>query len=206
MTRILVSDIHNKKETAYADYANSLKALANRARKEMVYTGNLKYDPNAKRVYQKEYDQLMADLNKAELNKTRERAAQRMSRAEVDAKTEAGTIADGDRKKVGQQTVSRYRTELGSVARRDRNIVITDREWEAIQAGAITESKPKRILNNTDPDKLRERAMPKSTSTLSTAKVNKIKRMSDSNFTLAQIAEACGCSVSTVSKYLKGVN
>lgn len=202
----LVSDTHNKKETAYADYANSLKALANRARKEMVYTGNLKYDPNAKRVYQKEYDQLMADLNKAELNKTRERAAQRMSRAEVDAKTEAGTIADGDRKKVGQQAVSRYRTELGSVARRDRNIVITDREWEAIQAGAITESKLKRILNNTDADKLRERAMPKSTSTLSAAKVNKIKRMSDSNFTLAQIAEACGCSVSTVSKYLKGVN
>ena len=92
------------------------------------------------------------------------------------------------------------------MARRDRNIVITDREWEAIQAGAITESKLKRILNNTDADKLRERAMPKSTSTLSAAKVNKIKRMSDSNFTLAQIAEACGCSVSTVSKYLKGVN
>lgn len=202
----LVSDTHNLKETAYADYANSMKALANRARKEMVYTGNLKYDPNAKRVYQKEYDQLMSDLNKAELNKTRERAAQRMSRAEVDAKTKAGTIADGDRKKAGQQAVSRYRTELGSVARRDRNIVITDKEWEAIQAGAITESKLKRILNNTDADKLRERAMPKATSNLSASKINKIKRMSDSNFTLAQIAEACGCSVSTVSKYLKGVN
>ena len=95
---------------------------------------------------------------------------------------------------------------MGSVARKNRNIVITDREWEAIQAGAISESKLKRILNNTDADSLRSRAMPTSSTKLSPARINKIKSMSASNYTLNQIAEACGCSVSTVSSYLKGVN
>ena len=60
------------------------------------------------------------------------------------------------------------------------------------------------ILNNADVDELRQRATPKATSTLSTAKVNRIKAMSNSNYTLQEIAKALGVSTSTVSKYLKG--
>lgn len=198
----LVSKGKNPKELAYADYANSMKALANKARIELVATGKIEHDPQAKSTYQKEYDSLMVKLNNAELNKTRERAAQRMSRSEVNAKIKSGQIEKGSAKKAGQQALTKYRTEVGSVSRRDRNIEITDKEWEAIQAGAISESKLKRILNNTDADKLRERAMPSATTKLSTARINKIKSMSASNYTLAQIAEACGCSVSTVKKYL----
>ena len=82
---------------------------------------------------------------------------------------------------------------------------ITDKQWEAIQAGAISENKLKKILNNTDPDSLRERAMPKAKNTLSQAQINRIKRMSDSNFTLTQIAEKMNLSPSTISNYLKGV-
>lgn len=202
----LVSDIHNPKETAYADYANSMKAMANEARKELIRTGKTTHSVQAKSTYQKEYDSLMAKLNNAEMNKTRERAAQRMANAEITSKIKSNLLDKSDVKKASQQALTKYRSEVGSVARRDRNIVITDREWEAIQAGAISESKLKRILNNTDADSLRERAMPSATAKLSNARINKIKRMSDSNFTLAQIADACGCSVATVSKYVKGVN
>ena len=127
-----------------------------------------------------------------------------MANAEISAKLKAGTLDKSDVKKASQQALTKYRNEVGSVARKKRNIEITDREWEAIQAGAISENKLRRILNNTDPDKLRDRAMPSTGAKLSDAKVNKIKRMSDSNFTLQQIADACGCSVSTVSDYLKG--
>ena len=81
---------------------------------------------------------------------------------------------------------------------------ITDREWEAIQAGAVSENTLVRILNNTDVDKLKQRAMPRATSTLSTAKVNTIKAMSASNYTIEQIARKLGVSTSTVSKYMKG--
>ena len=202
----LVSSGRNPKELAYADYANSMKALANEARKELVATGKINHSSQAKTTYQKEYDSLMAKLNNAELNKTRERAAQRMANAEITAKIKSNQLEKSDVKKASQQALSKYRNEVGSIARRKRNIEITDREWEAIQAGAISESKLKRILNNTDADKLRERAMPSATTKLSPARITKIKSMSASNYTLNQIAEACGCSVATVSKYLKGVN
>lgn len=202
----LVSNTRNPKELAYADYANSMKALANEARKELIATGKIDHSAQAKATYQKEYDSLMAKLNNAELNKTRERAAQRMANAEITSKIKSNQLERGDVKKASQQALTKYRNEVGSIARRKRNIEITDREWAAIQAGAISESKLKRILNNTDADKLRERAMPRTSTRLSTARVNKIKMMSASNYTLNQIAEACGCSVATVSKYLKGGN
>ena len=203
----LVSDAKHPKELAYADYANSMKSLANQARLEMVRTGKIQTSPSAKEAYKKEVSELNAALNQAELNKTRERAATRMANAEVSAKVKAGQLTEkGDIKKASQQAVNKYRQEYGSIKRSDRNITITDRQWEAIQAGAISETKLKRILNNTDIDKLRERATPKATTTVSTAKINKIKAMSASNKTLQEIAAATGLSTSTISKYLKGVN
>ena len=109
-----------------------------------------------------------------------------------------------DIKKESQRALSANRQSVNSVARRDRNITITDREWEAIQAGAISEHKLKQILNNTDTDALRQRATPRATNTLSTAKVNRIKAMSSSNYSISDIAKALGVSTSTVSNYLKG--
>lgn len=208
----LVSDLKHPMEIVYADYANSMKSLANQARKEMVATGRLQYSPSAKTTYQKEYSSLMRKLNDAELNTPRERAAQRMANAEVEAKKRAhlektGTkMETGDIKKANQQAITKARNAVGSVSRKDRNIEITDAEWEAIQAGAISESKLKRILNNTDVDKLKERAMPRATTTLSPAQINMVKALADSNYTLEQIAKKVGKSTTTVSIYLKGVN
>lgn len=204
----LVSDARYPMEIIYADYANSMKALANRARKEMVSTGKIKYDKVAAENYKKEVDSLKSKLNTALLNKGRERAAQRMTYVDVDAKIKAAKesgveMKPGDIKKAKQQALTKYRSEVGSVSRRNRSIDITDREWEAIQAGAISENKLKQILDNTDIDKLRERATPKTGSTLSQAKINKIKAMRLSNHTISEIAESLGVSTSVVSKYLK---
>ena len=113
-------------------------------------------------------------------------------------------MTKGDEKKYGQNALTKYRAELGSVSRKERSINISDREWEAIQAGAISETTLKKILNNTDIDVLRDRATPKSRTTLSQTKINAIKRMADSNYTIDQIAKKYNISPSTVSKYLKG--
>lgn len=200
----LVSDARNPKEVVYADYANSMKALANQARKEMISTGKIKYDPQAKKTYLAEVESLNSKLNDALLNATRERAALRKANAAVNAKKQADpTMKPGDVKKASQQAMTKYRNEVGSVSRRERSIKITDREWQAIQAGAISEAKLKQILNNTDVDELRQRATPRSTTTLSTAKINRIKSMSASNYSLSEIARALGVSTSTVSNYLK---
>ena len=208
----LVSDAKHPMEIVYADYANSMKSLANKARIEMLNTGKIAYSASAKETYKTEVNSLMTKLNTALLNTTRERAAQRMANAEVQAKklsieSQTGQkMKPGDIKKASQQALSRYRTEVGSVSRKERSIKITDKEWEAIQAGAISENKLRQILDNTDIDDLRARATPRSTTTLSSAKINRIKAMSDSNYSLNEIAQALGVSTSTISKYLKGVN
>ena len=178
----------------------------------MVSTGNLKYYPSAAKVYKKEVDSLLARLNEAEKNSVRERQAIRLANADVKAKRQAaedsGTeLKPSDIKKASQQAVSKRRQEVGSISRRDRNIEISDREWEAIQAGAISENKLKRILANADIDDLRQRATPREKRALNTAQINRINTMRASgNYTIAQIADQLGLSSSTVQKYLKGVD
>ena len=202
----LVSESRHPMEVVYAEHANSMKALANKARMEMVKTGKIAYSKTAAETYKKEVKDLVNKLNEAEKNTVRERAAIRKANVEIKAKKEADpTLKKGDIKKISQRSLSKYRTEVGSVSRRDRSIKITDREWEAIQAGAVSESRLKRILNNADVDSLRQRATPRQTTTLSTAKVNRIKAMRNSNYSLDQIAAALGVSSSTVANYLKGV-
>ena len=183
-----------------------MKSLANRARVEMVNTGKIEYSKTAKTLYANEVSSLAAKLNDAELTRVRERTAQRKANVDLQSKMAADpTMSKADAKKAGQKALSKYREEVGSVARRDRSIKISDKEWEAIQAGAVSENTLKRILNNADADNLRQRSMPKTTSTVSSAQVTRIKAMS-STYTIGQIAEKLGLSTSTVSKYLKGAN
>ena len=203
----LVSPAKYPMETVYADYANSMKSLARQARIESNTTGKIAYSAQAKRTYQKEVDDLERKLDEALRNAPRERLAQIKANADIKAKTSANpNMEKKDVKKASQQALNKYRSEAGSVARSKRSIQITDREWEAIQAGAISESKLKQILDNTDVDSLRQRATPRSYTTLNTAKVNRIKSMSASGKTLSEIANALGVSTSTVSDYLKGVS
>lgn len=203
----LVSEARHPMELVYADYANSMKALANQARIELVNTGNLKYSSTAAKTYAKEVDSLKSKLNTALLNSTRERAAQRMANAEMQSKRKAGVFADkSEEKKAAQKALSKYRNEVGSISRRDRNIDITDKEWEAIQAGAISDNVLTQILNNADTDRLRQLATPRSTNTLSSAQIARAKAYAASNYTLAEIAQKLGKSPSTISNYLKGVS
>lgn len=201
----LISDANTPMERVYADYANKMKSLANRARKEMMTTGKIEYSAKAKEIYAPEVSSLMAKLNTALLNAPRERRAQMLANAEVAEKLKINPdMKRADIRKASQRALTRYRDELGSVARRDRAIKVTDREWEAIQAGAISENTLMKILANTDADSLREKAMPRTTKTLSEAKINRIKALKDSNYTIAEIATKMGVSSSTVTNYLKG--
>ena len=187
-------------EEAYASYANKMKSLANQARKEMVSTGKIPYSASAKAAYQNEVDSLNAKLNVALKNAPRERQAQVIANATVAAKKQANPdMTNAEIKKANQQALTSARSQVGAER---KPVVITDREWEAIQAGAISESKLTQILNNADIDSLRQRATPRATTTLSAAKQSKIASMSASGYSTSEIAEALGVSTSTVSKYL----
>ena len=188
-------------ENAYADYANKMKALANAARKESVNTGRLKYDPNAKEVFSTEVDSLKSKLNIAAKNAPRERRAQALANSVVKAKQQDNPDMDKKEiKKASNQAIIDARISVGASGK-DSRIRITDNEWKAIQAGAISDSMLTQILRYADADEIRQRATPRSTTELSTAKINKINSMLNSGFTNAEIAEALGVSTSTVSKY-----
>ena len=197
----LVSDADTPMERAYASYANKMKALANQARLEILASGKIEYSASAKETYQQEVRSLDAKLNVALKNAPRERQAQTMANAIVAAKKQDNPgMTKGEIKKASQQALTQSRAAVG--AKRE-TIQITDKEWEAIQAGAISETKLTQIINNTDIDVLRQRATPRATTTLSTTKVNKIASMKASGYSTEEIADALGVSTSTVSKYLK---
>ena len=198
----LVSDTNNIKEVAYAKYANTMKAMANEARRTMVNTGKIAYSPSAAKIYSAEVKDLEDQLRLSKMNKPRERQAQLMANVTVKAKQQDNPSMTKDEiKKASQQALTEARLTVGA----KRNpITISDKQWEAIQAGAISENKLSSILENTDLDALRQRATPRSTSTsLSIAKINRIKSMAANGRTNKEIADALGISVSSVYNTLK---
>lgn len=188
-------------EEAYADYANQLKGLANKARKEMVSSGKIAYSASAKKTYQREVDSLNAKLNLAKSNAPKERMAQVMANAKIASmRQEYPDMTKAEIKKASQRALTQARTSVG--AHREP-IKFTDREWEAIQAGAISPSKLEQMIPKVDSDNLKQYATPRATTQLSNAKISKINAMKNSGYSTSEIAEALGVSSSTVSKYLK---
>lgn len=189
-------------EETYADYANKMKDLANKARLEYKATPTLKRSASAAKAFEPEVNRLMAALKVAQLNAPLEREAQRIANARVKAKVQANNITDKDEiSKIRRAAISDARNSTGASGKRTR-ITISDGEWTAIQSGAISDTTLSEILRYAEPKTVRERATPRRTTQLSDARVSRIKAMANSGHTNAEIAEALGISTSAVSKYL----
>lgn len=199
--RTLISEFNTPQEQAYANYANYLKQLANRSRLEALNTDKIVYNPSAAKIYAGEVTSLKQKLNKSLLNAPRERHAQALANGIMKAKKEANPEMTKDEiKKLSQRELSKARLKVGA---KRQAVDITDREWEAIQAGAISSSMLDKIINSTDSDTLRQLAMPRTTTVMSSAKIGRAKAMSSAGYTTAEIAKALGVSTSTVTKALK---
>lgn len=190
-------------ENLYADHANTMKALGNQARLEYTRAGSQRRDPEAAKKYAPEVASLDASLRRAEANAPRERHAQRVANSILQQK-----IADDPSlslrenndslKKIKGRALITARERTG--ASKDR-ISPTDQEWEAIQAGAVSESKLQRILRNSDETRIRELATPRQNTELTAAQKALIRSLRNSNYSNAEIASRLGVSTSTVSKY-----
>jgi len=190
-----------KMETVYAEHANALKALGNKARLAATRTPNLKYSPVAKHTYAKEVESLKAKLRIAFLNKPLERQAQLAANAVYRAKLKANPDMDpSDKKRLKGQALEEARSRVGA---HKQKIVITDREWQAIQLGAISHNTMSQILLNTDSKALKQRALPRTAYKMTDAKVNRAKAMSSDGYTPAEIASALGVSATTIVETLK---
>lgn len=200
--RTLISKSNTRMENLYASYANNLKALANQARKDYMAEKTYKRDPSATKAYSDEVSSLKDKLMIAKANLPKERQAQLLANSIYKQKVKDFDLEKDELKKAKTQALAEARARTGAIKRSDRVINITDREWEAIQAHAISNNTLKEIIDNTDLDSLKQRAMPRNR-TVPPAKVSLIKSLAK-NHTQAEIAEMVGVSTSTVSKVIAG--
>lgn len=198
--RSLISKYRTPQEEVYAQYANQMKALGNRARKEYMATGRLEYHPSAKEVYKAEVESLERKYKESLLNAPRERQAQVMANAVVQAKKKDNPdMTPQEVKKAKQMALESARVKVGA---KRTPVDITAREWQAIQAGAISDNKLSQILDHANTDQIKQYATPRNNTGLSQAKINMIQSMKASGYTIKEIADRIGKSESTVSKYL----
>lgn len=187
-------------EELYADWANKLKALANESRKEAMAIKPVPVNSSAKSLYSEEVSSLQAKLNIAKKNSPRERMAQIQTQAKV--REQRGKKDKEHLKKYAQQQLAINRVKYGATGKKTK-IVISDKEWEAIQNNAISTNQLKEILAKSDMDQVRQLATPRKTLEVSAAKQNRMKNLAAAGYTLADIADQTGYSASTVSKYIK---
>jgi len=189
-------------EKVYAEFANNMKDLAREARREWMRTGNLEYHPEAYKKYKTEVDSLNEKLQQALANAPFERQAQLMAnRTMAIKKFENPDMSREEAKKKRGQAIVAARTKLGS---KKKQIQITDKEYEAIRAGAISESKLTKIMDNADLDTLRQQATPKAKKTITPSMEALARSMAATGATQAEIADRLGISTSSVYSIVKG--
>ncbi len=199
--RTLISDVRSPVEVSYANFANEMKGLANKARLEIVHSEKHSYNADAAKKYKKEVDRLDAALSEAEKNAPKERQAQLIANSVVATKKKENPGATKEQvKKWGQQALVSARARVGA---KRTTVDISDKELEAIQAGAVSANKLKKIVNHTDIDKLKELFTPRDyKNTVSPAKQARMKSMKNSGYTTSEIAKTLGVSTATINKYL----
>lgn len=194
----LVRDKADPVEKLYAEHANEMKAMANEVRLRAARTANPKRNPHAARVYKDEVDQLVADLRKVQKQKPLDRRAQVIARGTYKAKLQDDPTLRVDRdrkKKVERQALSAARARLGL---ENQVIHISDRQWDAIQAGAVSSSRLREILDAADPKRVKELAMPRTNVVMTPAITARAKTMLAAGATNADVAAALGVSPSTL--------
>lgn len=188
-------------EGVYADYANRMKAMGNEARKEALKAKQEKEKKNstASKTYAKEVDHLKYQLNEAKKNAPLERKAQAIAQAKVELAKQAcyGDMTKGEESKMLDKELKRARDIVGASRYR---VTISDKEWEAIQAGAVAPSTQADLFRFADKDQLRQLAMPKQEVKLKSSYIATAKTMLANGYSLEEVARRFDVSPSTLSK------
>ena len=192
----LISPASTRMEVTYAEHSNKLKAMANDARKQAVHTKGTPYSPSAKKTYANEVTSLNSKLNVAKRNAPLERDAQRLANTTVSQKRQANPNMEPETiKKIKQQALTEARNRTGA---KKTKILITQSEWDAIQAGAISTSKLEEIIANSDVDTVKALALPKHKPKMTSAKMVRAQSMLASGYTQAEVADALGVGLTTL--------
>jgi hypothetical protein len=183
-------------ERIYAEHSNRLKAMANDARKEMVHVQLIPYSESARKTYLHEVKSLVSKLDDAESNAPFERQAHVIANKIVAQKRRANPDMENDEvRKIKGQALAEARARTGAKKHR---VTVSDREWEAIQAGAISNDRLERILKNADLDAIRKRATPRENTVMTSIMTTRAKQMLASGYTQSEVAEKLQIPLSTL--------
>jgi DNA-binding NarL/FixJ family response regulator len=192
----LVSTDNTHMERIYADHSNQLKALANESRKEALKTKSVPYSRSAKKTYAHEVETLNAKLNTAEKNAPLEKQAQILANAKVSQIRQNNPNMEEDEvNKVKQVALNEARARTGAYKER---IVVTQNEWNAIQAGAISKDKLEKILTNSDSERIKELALPRSLYKMTPTMNRRAIAMLDDGYTQQEVADQLGIGLTTL--------
>lgn len=183
-------------ERVYADHANRLKALGNEARLTSMRTPGLQRNASAAKAYAPEVASLAAKLDAAQRNSPRERQAQILAATMVKARQDANPDLEKDTlKKIQTAAINEARERLGA---KKPVVQFTDREWEAVQSGAITNNMLKNLLDNADLDQVKQLATPREGSQVPAAKIARAQAMLDRGYDYSEIGAMLGIPTSTL--------
>jgi hypothetical protein len=183
-------------ESVYASHSNRLKSLANQARLEALKTPKVTVKPSAKTAYASEVESLNNKLAIAIRNAPRERQAQVVGNAMYKATLQANPELEySTKQKLKYQILETARIRTGA---KKTQIEITPREWDAIQAGAISTNVLDKILTNANPDVVKALATPRTQKLMTSSKTTKARQLLAQGYTRAQVADELGVSLSTL--------
>ena len=194
-----------RKESYYVDYANYMKQMAKDARKEAMNIQAYKVNRSAAKTYQEQVTSLQYKYNLA----MREKPYERKANAIADVVTRRQKAFDPELredkdalKKTRMRNLEAAR-QIITGERKKYKLNLTDSEWEAIQARAISTTRCRNILSMCDLDELRERATPRNKAGLTPAQIATAKRLLRNDaYTIDEVAKRLGVSSSTLYNYV----
>lgn len=192
----LVDKPGTQMEVIYANHSNTLKALANTARKDAIVIKGSKKSPSAAKVYSNEVASLNSKLSIAKRNAPLEKQAQILANAQIGLKRQANPNMDKETlTKIKRVALEDARIRTGA---RKTRVEITQSEWDAIQAGAISTSKLEEILKHSNLDTVRQHALPKDAPKMTSSKLVTAKSMLARGYTQAEVADKLGVGLTTL--------
>lgn len=189
-------------ESAYAEYANSMKRLANRARKDALSIKDIAYSKEAASQYSKEVESLKNKLSLAKMHAPYERKAQMVASQIVAAKKDANPDQAQNRDTVKKWKTQALAESRARISGKKPLVTFTDREWKAVQSGAIHKTTLKDLLQYANQDQVKQLALPKSSKQMTTAKLSRAKSLLKIGYTQQEVATQLGVSVSTLQNAL----
>lgn len=198
---VLLGPNATKTEHHYADYVNDLKGFKNKVDEEMAAIKMPARDPKAAKIYASEVLSMKEKVDQVKVNRIKERQAQRMaevtSKAEIARRSEDEVLKKDDISRIKQQALNKARSMVGA----GRNPVkITDDEWDAVQANAVSGTLLKELVSFMDDAQLKTLATPRENKVMTDSRKAKAKALLANGYTISQVAEAMGVSPSTIGK------